>query len=531
MPDQTLAQMVRAKYPGAYDDMTDSQLESAVKAKYPGVYDDLPTTKETQPPPAEPQHPMISAATDFAKGVLSNVNPIEIAKGIYGSVVHPVDTIEGLGRAQLEQFTKGKAAYDQGRYSEAIGHALAGVLPVVGPAAADIGEAIGSGQDTAYNVGKGIGLTALMAPSAIGAAAGKAATALKATGSADVAEAAGASRVAQAITPTVGANKVRFANMAQDVGERLATEPGIGAVTRGGFAENIGAKLQQATDALDQATNERQAGRPINTKPILAALNDARDELTAQPFNADRISFPQRGSQSPTGLVKTAATGPMGQDVVPTPNAGRVAQIDNAISEVKALGPQASYDALKTIRQAYDKVAKVKYSPSLTQDFLARQGEASGAADVTGVLRDTLAQADPATAKANAEYSFWRKANDVVQAAEEVDRARPTVGRNIMARSLGALAGGETAGGLGAVIGGMIGPSIDAAANTLSTRLIVGRQLGALANAIRSGDAAGVQKAASIIRALNLSTTKKVPATPQASPTEPVLTARAGGSE
>lgn len=43
---QTLAQLVRAKYPGAYDDMTDQQLEMAVKQKYPGAYDDIPTTPD-----------------------------------------------------------------------------------------------------------------------------------------------------------------------------------------------------------------------------------------------------------------------------------------------------------------------------------------------------------------------------------------------------------------------------------------------------------------------------------------------------
>lgn len=41
---QTLAQLVRAKHPGAYDDLNDQDLESRVIAKYPGVYDDLPRT-------------------------------------------------------------------------------------------------------------------------------------------------------------------------------------------------------------------------------------------------------------------------------------------------------------------------------------------------------------------------------------------------------------------------------------------------------------------------------------------------------
>lgn len=38
---EQLAALVRAKYPGVYDDLSDADLEAAVQAKYPGVYDDL----------------------------------------------------------------------------------------------------------------------------------------------------------------------------------------------------------------------------------------------------------------------------------------------------------------------------------------------------------------------------------------------------------------------------------------------------------------------------------------------------------
>lgn len=53
--DQTLAQRVRAKYPGTYDDLTDQQLEAAVIAKFPGVYDDIPKTPAQSTPIATTQ--------------------------------------------------------------------------------------------------------------------------------------------------------------------------------------------------------------------------------------------------------------------------------------------------------------------------------------------------------------------------------------------------------------------------------------------------------------------------------------------
>lgn len=76
MPGQTLAQRVRAKYPGVYDDLSDSDLESKVKAKYPGVYDDLPTTtaKTTAPAttstqPTAPSNTLLDRLGQFGEGM------------------------------------------------------------------------------------------------------------------------------------------------------------------------------------------------------------------------------------------------------------------------------------------------------------------------------------------------------------------------------------------------------------------------------------------------------------------------------
>ena len=41
---ETLAQRIKKRYPGVYDDIEDAELERRVIAKYPGVYDDLPRT-------------------------------------------------------------------------------------------------------------------------------------------------------------------------------------------------------------------------------------------------------------------------------------------------------------------------------------------------------------------------------------------------------------------------------------------------------------------------------------------------------
>ena len=48
-PDvRELGRRVKAKYPGAYDDLTDEDLGRRVKAKYPGAYDDFTDTPAAQ---------------------------------------------------------------------------------------------------------------------------------------------------------------------------------------------------------------------------------------------------------------------------------------------------------------------------------------------------------------------------------------------------------------------------------------------------------------------------------------------------
>jgi hypothetical protein len=73
--------------------------------------------------------------------------------------------------AQGQQLSKAVGSARQGRISEAIGHGAAGLLPLVGPAAANAGERIGSG-DIAGGLGEAAAVLApFAAPTALGAVA------------------------------------------------------------------------------------------------------------------------------------------------------------------------------------------------------------------------------------------------------------------------------------------------------------------------------------------------------------------------
>lgn len=142
-----LARMVRAKYPGAYDDMTDEQLEQAVTAKYPGVYDDL---LEAPKPPAPAPRGLLSPSTldDFpvvnmARGAANVLKSLPGALYDLAADVAPYDaqgnlkmpmgnTVQAIWDASGNVMAGARDAYQQGDYLTAARKGI-NTFPVVGP--------------------------------------------------------------------------------------------------------------------------------------------------------------------------------------------------------------------------------------------------------------------------------------------------------------------------------------------------------------------------------------------------------------
>lgn len=116
--------------------------------------------------PEQPAQPEGSALGRFASNAWSMVNPVAMVQGAAQAIAHPIDTAGALLKAQGAQIGKAVDAAREGRYSEMAGHAAAGVLPILGPVAADVGEQIGSG-DIAGGLGAATGLVGgVLAPGA-----------------------------------------------------------------------------------------------------------------------------------------------------------------------------------------------------------------------------------------------------------------------------------------------------------------------------------------------------------------------------
>lgn len=447
-----------------------------------------------------------SAAGRFASNAGEMINPVAIAQGVWSAIRHPIDTATNMVTAQVDQ---GRQAIDlakQGRYTEALGHAGAAALPVLGPVAAAAGEQMATG-DVAGGLGKGVGLLAsLEAPRAVNAGA-KILRALP-EGAAVAADTGAAARIADVMAPKVGANKARFGNMAADVAPKIAEDLAReGApLSREGLHQMVQDKLGAAETALDAAHDARFKSTSTPTKPLLDALRAKRAALTSEAIDASDITPKAGVARTGDGTVSFTKTAvPLGEDVVPSPNAARVAVIDKAIEEVKKLGPLARYDPLRTMRMAYDGPAKAIYSPAMTTDYMTAQGGKLGAADVTGALRDTLSAMDPAVAKANAPYSLYRTANDVMDATAEVERTRPKVGRVIAARVMTTLIGEHAAGPAGAVAGYAIAPIIEnALSRGMTTKLLTAASLKMLSNAIRKGNVGAVDTSLAQLKRLRV---------------------------
>lgn len=98
----------------------------------------------------------LNAASNFLTNFAHNVDPRPALKLVYDAVqaspagnsdMQPFfDDLKGILGTHAEQFKKGYQAYKDGRISEAVGHTIAGALPLVGPQAAAIGEQAGSGD-------------------------------------------------------------------------------------------------------------------------------------------------------------------------------------------------------------------------------------------------------------------------------------------------------------------------------------------------------------------------------------------------
>lgn len=429
--------------------------------------------------------PTDEGAGAFASHFAQQINPVPLGQllpfpqALGGAGMDaPKKAVENLLHSQRAVFDKAKEAHDRGDNLEALRHGLNWLIPVLGPVIDKAADEIKAGKYAA-----GAGDTLGLAASLFGPAA---ATELVKSGLAakvaTAAEKGSVNRAVETLAPTVGPNKVRLANQMADAAPTVLRE--TNALTRSGVLDQAGVKLQGAYDALDAAYDAVPNTRMYPTAPIKAAL--ARE-------------------------IRNLSVSGIGGTVQPANRASRIAALTQAQTEVGGMGNLANIDNLRKLRIAWDEGAKAQFTPSIAADYLKARGTGAGWADARTALNDFLTSQHPELEPLNADATVWKRAVDAMQAADETDRARPKVGRTIMARGLGAAAGGEMGGGKGLVAGAVLGPLVERIVSSAqpAMKLTAARQLAALSDALQAGQTGKAQSLLGQLQTLARSVTVK----------------------
>jgi hypothetical protein len=117
---------------------------------------DAPKQWWSDPPAEKPAAPAPKGALRrFAGGVVDGLNPLNIARGVYQTVRHPIDT---LITPTTESWGKVGPALKEGRYTDAA-NAAAGGIPLIGPAS----DALSAQWKSGDAAGAAGGIAALIA--------------------------------------------------------------------------------------------------------------------------------------------------------------------------------------------------------------------------------------------------------------------------------------------------------------------------------------------------------------------------------
>ena len=393
-----------------------------------------------------------SSLSRALSGLWSTINPM----GLVQAAIHPIETAKGLARAQVGEFQKIGAAptvYEKGA------HLAAGLLPVLGPVAARTGEQMVETGDIARGVGAGAGL---LAPFAADAVISKVRQVRGAT-QAPIVERQATQQVAEKV---LGPGNPKYKGRAQAIAPDVLARG-----MKGGRAELAQAAEEGMASAADQIdTAIAQAGGVSADIPVSGIIGKLQARMTEL-----------RDSK---GIPLSDAA------------AGRIKALQQRITQLKAMGGKRGSSVFEDLRKLRDESYRVadeaRGYERAGNPAMATEGWA--ARELGSAVRETFAERSPAHAAANADYTFFKTLNDVLD---------PTLGRpKSLAPPAGVTGGSRT---VGAVVGSFIGPKAAFVTSVFlpwlkdrmadaSWQLMDAQSKMALAQALKRGDVGRMQR-------------------------------------
>jgi hypothetical protein len=388
------------------------------------------------------------------------LNPATMAQGLYQAGRHPIETATGLAQAQMDQF--GKAA-NAPTLSEKVGYTVAGLLPIVGPVAAQTGELAASG-DVAGAVGQG---AALVAPFAAGGALRGRVARQAQTGRPALLEREAAQQVSQRV---LAPGNVAFKGKAETIAPEILKRGMKGG--RAELAEAAEEGMETAGQQIDTAIAAGGGGSAgVVVNPIVAQLQRKIDDLT---INGEVI----KGAEGRVDGLRA-----------------RIAQLERTSQQQPAstVRPPAapirvtSFDDLRKVRDEQYRIAnEAKAYRRMGSPNLSDEGFA--AAETGSAIRGQFAAQSPELAAANADYTFFKTLGDVLDPAQGRPKATaPTQGVTGGSATTGAVVGGLVSPKAAFVLG-VVRPWIQRMRSEPAWQLADAQSKMRLAEAIRNGD-------------------------------------------
>jgi hypothetical protein len=406
----------------------------AIASKYGGVVDGESQKKFAADREAQNQANLKRYTEDpgFFAGVgseLQNLNPITMVKGAYDMITSPIETGKRIIDLQGQQFTKAGEQFKRGNYIQAGGNALAGMVPLVGPAAQEAGDAIAEGK-TGYGIGKGAALIAgTLAPGAIVKAAKSAPVTAARNATATALRDSAAAQYGRVLNPMKQGTKYLSKN--QVVPELI--DRGVVAGTMKGLKNKVSTQVSK----LGEAIGDYWEQMPDDAK---APVNDIINRIKTESAQTQTVTT----SAGKTIPMSKSAKNALG-------SADYLAELLDAVAETDARGVKlVPIKELRKLRQHWDELAAEakRYEGKALMD--KHEGMIHGRA--ADAIREEFAKADPSLAALNKEFSFWKNAEKVVDETilRREGQARP-LGRKIAEAAGTAM--GATSGPVGAILG------------------------------------------------------------------------------
>lgn len=418
---------------------------------------------------APPESAPSRFGSNLVKALLPSTTPSDYIEGPKYAAQNPGDALALLAKAiwdahvgqaeKTAESAKGIVGAPTlggklGALSETLGHGAATILPMIGPAAANAGEQIGSG-DIAGGLGSATGL---LAPNALVGMRGTA----PAKAVAGKLHQSAATGMEKAINPTRVDTKVKT--------QRIVPEMLRRRVKAG--------NLQKLEDVAE--TRSAQAGAKV-------------DEALA-PHNADTVDTMAVVDELEKSKAEFMGKAEDGRAVVNDPtNVKAIQKLQDTLMEY---GDRISVESMRKLRQNWDKV--VDKGKGFVTDKVATKAWA--AREGRTALRDELAKAVPDLDKVNAEYAFWQTLEDVTHASNQRKTGQKGNLVSTIAGGAGAVAmeaampgSGLVKGGLQAAIGAKLFSSVSKFLNSPGYQMWSAVQKERLADALMAKDTAKIQ--------------------------------------